>query len=159
MGMYSIARLPARKATRPTTPPKTARKVVTAASEDPPENAPAAVEDEEEGEEVEPWHEWTQRVTRMALEQMRKAQVDDWAAAARRKIWSLAGHISRRSDGRWSTVMLDWIPRGDRRAGHPAKRWRDDIEKVSSIFLEEEGAGEWRIAAESHEDWKGLEED
>ena len=95
---------------------------------------------------------------------MKKAQVEDWGVAARRATWTLAGHISRRSDGRWSTEMLDWCPAGGgRRVGQPSKRWRDDIERVSQKLLEEEGAQrcspeEWRIAAENREEWQRLQQ-
>ena len=100
---------------------------------------------------------WAQRVTHLALDEMQKAQVEDWGDAVRRRIWILAGHISRRTDGRWSTEMLEWSPdKGSRKAGHPPKRWRDDIEKVSAHILPE--GVEWRLAAAEREGWKKLED-
>ena len=54
-----------------------------------------ADDEEEPRQELEPWHEWAQCVTHLALEEMHKAQVEDWADAVRKKIWTLAGHISR----------------------------------------------------------------
>ena len=119
--------------------------------------------DEEEeggGEDLEPWHGWVRRDTHTAVEEMRKAQVEDWGDAVRRKVWILAGHIPRRHDGRWSTTMLDWQPAGGgRRAGHPKKRWRDDIEAVSAKLLDTTAQGEWRIAAENREEWLRMEEE
>ena len=117
-----------------------------------------ADDEDEPREEFEPWHEWAQRVTHLALEEMRKAQVEDWADAVRKSIWTLAGHISRRTDGRWSTEMLEWVPEeGARRAGHPHKRWRDDIEAVSAELLQSEDPQEWRLAAANREEWKSME--
>eukprot|EP00973_Karenia_brevis_P036107 4978963-Karenia_brevis.AAC.1 len=40
---------------------------------------------------------------------------------------NLAGHTSRREDGRWSTKLLTWRPQGCRAVGHPVTRWRDAI--------------------------------
>ena len=105
------------------------------------EKAKDEYEDEEEGEDLELCHSWIQRVIRVAVERMKKANVEDWGVAARRATWMLAGHISRGSDGGWSTEVLDWCPAGGgRRVGQPSKRWRDDIETVSPKVLEEEGA-------------------
>ena len=100
-----------------------------------------------------------QRVTRMAVEQMKKAQVEDWGVAARKATWTLAGYISRSSDGMWSTELLDWCPAGGgRRVGQPSKRWRDDIERVSQKLLEADSLEEWRIVAESRGDWQRLQD-
>ena len=57
--------------------------------------------EEEVGESLEPWHEWCMRVTEAAEREMWKAGVEDWVVAAKRKIRTLAGHISRRDDDRW----------------------------------------------------------
>ena len=114
---------------------------------------------------MEPWHEWVQRVTRVALEEMEKAHVEDWATAARRCIWTLAGHMSRRHDGRWSAQMLEWTPQGDGRSvGKPLKRWSDDIVRVTEARAPEEVTGQlgpnaWRVLAEDREAWKSLGED
>ena len=98
-------------------------------------------------------------MTHLALEEMHKAQVEDWADAVRKRIWTLAGHISRRTDGRWSTEMLEWTPEeGARRAGHPLKRWSDDIEAVSAKLLHSEDPQEWHIAAANREEWRRMEE-
>ena len=52
-------------------------------------------------EELEPSHKWAQGVTRLAVEKLKEAKVEEWDEAVRVKRWSLAGHISRREDGRW----------------------------------------------------------
>ena len=120
-------------------------------------------EDEEEDEDVEgelePWCEWVQRVNKMTKEEMQKAGICDWVSAVRQQIWRLAGHIARRSDGRWSTKMLDWTPDGERRRhGRPLKRWHEDI---MSFFqsIGAEGKDAWRMAAACREEWASYEQE
>ena len=83
----------------------------------------------------------------IAEEEMQKAGVSDWVAAVRQQVWRLAGHIARRTDGRWSTAMLDWTPEGGGRSdGRPLKRWHEDIVRFFwAIGHEDQEA--WRIAA------------
>ena len=79
---------------------------------------------------VEPWMEWIQRVTGIAEHEARKAKVPDWVEEQRRRKWRWAGHLMRRSDGRWSTKILQWAPvTGQRSVGHPARRWADCIDQ------------------------------
>ena len=122
-------------------------------------------EDEEEAEdsakeemEIEPWHQWVQRVTKLALKEMQKAGVSDWVCAVRRQIWRLAGHIARREDDRWSTAMLDWQPVDGRRPHRrPTKRWEEDIIKV----FQAEAAGDrqaWRLVAPCRSTWHKYED-
>ena len=112
---------------------------------------------EQEDDDLEPWHEWLQRVTRLALQEMKKAQVDDWVDAARDRQFQLAGHISRRDDKRWSTIVLNWTPQGRRARRHPLKRWEDDINKGLKELglIQQDGA--WRIYAEDRSTWKDWE--
>jgi hypothetical protein len=43
-----------------------------------------------------------------------------------------AGHIARRSDGRWGGKVLEWRPRSGRLSvGRPPIRWTDDLVKVA----------------------------
>ena len=111
----------------------------------------------EQEEELEPWHEWVKRVTRLALHEMKRAQVDDWVDAAMERQFQLAGHISRRDDGRWSTTALNWTPEGRRARRHPLKRWEDDINKVLRELGLTVEDGEWRIFAEDRGTWKEWE--
>ncbi|KAI8438853.1 hypothetical protein MSG28_011199 [Choristoneura fumiferana] len=46
--------------------------------------------------------------------------------------WQWAGHIARRTDGRWGQKVLEWRPRTGRRAvGRPPTRWSDDLAKIA----------------------------
>ncbi|CAH2268479.1 jg16908 [Pararge aegeria aegeria] len=45
---------------------------------------------------------------------------------------ALAGHITRRTDGRWGSKVLEWRPRsGKRSVSRPQKRWIDDIKRIA----------------------------
>jgi hypothetical protein len=45
--------------------------------------------------------------------------------------WQWAGHIARRTDGRWGGKVLEWRRRTGRRSvGRPPTRWTDDLMKV-----------------------------
>ena len=124
-----------------------------------------ASEDSEEDSErqdeevLEPWYEWVQRVTGIALEEMKKAGDADWADAVRQQIWRLAGHIARRHDGRWSEAVLDWRPEaGKRNVGHPLKRWEDAVAQVfQRRGVKERGA--WRLVAACREEWAKHEQE
>ena len=133
------------------------------------EEAPTSEEEEEDDEEdesaggwehtsaekIEPRHVWIERVTRMGLKEMQKAHVEDWVVAAKRSIWTLAGHISRREDGRWSTAIFDWSPgSGRRKRAHPLKRWSDDIDAHIEKTYEKKEPAYWRLLAEERPEWK-----
>jgi hypothetical protein len=95
----------------------------------------------DEGDDMfeEPWEEWIRRATGIAEGHAKKAKVRDWVSAQRWAKWSLAGHIARRTDGRWSRKCLDWQPEwGQRKVGRPCKRWADDIEEfiMNEISME-----------------------
>ncbi|CAH2235105.1 jg7514 [Pararge aegeria aegeria] len=48
--------------------------------------------------------------------------------------WQWAGHIARRTDGRWGLKVLEWRPRtGKRSVGRPQTRWTDDISGDSPV--------------------------
>ena len=57
--------------------------------------------------------------------------------------------MARRTDGRWSTTMLDWEPvKGARRPGRPMTRWEDPLVR----FAQEKGFS-WRELAKNRSDW------
>ena len=79
-------------------------------------------EGEDEKKEEETWVEWMIRTARAASCAMQKANVPDWVQEQKRRKWRWAGHVARRTDMRWSTFMLGWVPvkRGARPVGRPA---------------------------------------
>ncbi|CAH2099084.1 unnamed protein product [Euphydryas editha] len=67
-------------------------------------------------------------------------QVTDIARRISKLKWQGAGHVCRRTDGRWSKRILEWRPRiGKLSVGRPRARWKNDLSKVA-------GGGWMRIA-------------
>jgi len=61
-------------------------------------------------------------------------QVDDIIQTVKQKKWSWAGHLARTSDGRWTKLITEWIPRnGSRHPGRQKTRWRDEITKFLDV--------------------------
>ena len=63
------------------------------------DNDDASVLEEPELEE-ESYLEWLKRATGIAEHVAVKAGVEDWVKQQRRRKWSWAGHVARRTDGR-----------------------------------------------------------
>ncbi|CAH2267506.1 jg22594 [Pararge aegeria aegeria] len=62
----------------------------------------------------------------------RRTRVTDIAQRVAMLKWQWAGHIARRTDGRWSLKVLEWRPRtGKRSVGRPPTRWIDEIRRVA----------------------------
>jgi len=62
--------------------------------------------------------------------------------------WRWAGHIATRTDGRWTTNILRWIPREKKRPRRRRNgRWVDEMKRFP-------GATWMRIAADQ-DMWKG----
>ncbi|RVE40206.1 hypothetical protein evm_015144 [Chilo suppressalis] len=66
---------------------------------------------------------------RIRNEEIRKrTKVTDIAHRIANLKWQWAGHIARRTDGRWGGKVLEWRPRtGKRSVGRPPTRWTDDL--------------------------------
>ena len=112
-----------------------------------------AEEEEEEDEGLEPWETWMKRATRTAEEEMRKAGIDDWVVQQRKRKWRLAGHLARRTDGRWSTRFLAWTPEGgSRERRRPTTRWADAVDKFMKNF--DVSKGDWQLYAQQRKDWE-----
>ena len=76
----------------------------------------------------------------------------------RSRKFALAGHIGRRVDNRWSTVVLDWLPaRGRRKQAHPITRWVDDFDNLMSRQLDGLGKGFWRGVVYDRAQWSELQ--
>ncbi|CAH2248054.1 jg12749 [Pararge aegeria aegeria] len=62
----------------------------------------------------------------------RRGRVTNIAQRGTKLKWKWAGHIARRTDGRWGSKVLEWRPRtGKRSVGWPPARWAEDIEQVA----------------------------
>jgi hypothetical protein len=63
--------------------------------------------------------------------------------------WQWAGHIARRTDGRWGGKVLERRPRTGRRSvGRPPTKWTDDLVKVRSS---------WKTLGEAYvQQWTSL---
>ncbi|CAH2228331.1 jg1561 [Pararge aegeria aegeria] len=80
----------------------------------------------------------------------RRTRVTDIAQRIAKLELQWAGHIARRTDGRWGLKVLEWRPRtGKRSVGQPPSRWTDDIRRVA-------GSG-WRQAAQDRVLWNSLQ--
>jgi hypothetical protein len=124
----------------------------TSAEDEPPDEE---IGEDEQGGET--WVEWVQRATRIAEGHLLKANMEEWTANQRRRLFKWAGHAARREDGRWSCRILDWAPlEGKRNIGHPRKRWGDSI---NAFFMSEYGmsAGGWLAVAQCRDTWRELE--
>jgi hypothetical protein len=60
----------------------------------------------------------------------KRTKVTDIAQRIADLKWQWAGHIVRRTDGRWGEKVLEWRPcTGRRSVGRPPTRWTDDLGK------------------------------
>eukprot|EP00973_Karenia_brevis_P095134 12425838-Karenia_brevis.AAC.1 len=135
------------------------RLVLQANSEEEKTSSEEEPEPEEEGGEgdmeLETWLAWLRRATHTAEEHLQRCGLDDWVTAVRRKKWRWAGHVARRSDGRWASRLVGWAPsNGYRRPGHPCKRWADDLR----VCCRWASVGSWLDVAQDRDAWNALEE-
>eukprot|EP00973_Karenia_brevis_P018719 2566898-Karenia_brevis.AAC.1 len=88
--------------------------------------------------------------------------IEDWVSRQLRLKYRWAGHIARRQDKRWGTILLDWQPAkgpkfGDagagRLQGRPKMRWED---RLVDFFADVHPNG-WKEVAQSREIWKTYE--
>ena len=81
----------------------------------------------------------------------RRTKVTDIAQRISKLKWQWAGHIARRTDGRWGCKVLEWRPRtGKRSVGRPPTRWTDDLVKTAGT--------RWMRAASIRSSWKSKGE-
>ena len=111
-------------------------------------------ETEEEGEMFrETWIAWLRRTAQAVHEHVDEGKVTDWVVEQRRRKWRWAGHVARRTDGRWTKWMLSWEPvSGARAPGRPVTRWEDAL----VTFMR--GRGRWSEVAKDRHLWRGLED-
>ena len=75
---------------------------------------------------------------------------------SRRRKWKWAGHVARRTDGRWSAKILEWRPKeGHRTVGRPRARWRDDLD-VFIRTIEGANRDDWIVMAQDRTFWGAM---
>ena len=82
---------------------------------------------DDDEDESESWVEWVRRVTHEAQDKMDLFAIPCWVEDVRRRKFRWAGHIVRRTDGRWTCGVLSWMPQGSRKRGRPHQRWTDSL--------------------------------
>ncbi|CAE8607669.1 unnamed protein product [Polarella glacialis] len=95
---------------------------------------------EEAQVQIENWVDWIRRLTHTAEDNMLKAGLDDWVRLQKQRKWQWAGHVARRTDDRWSTTLVNWVPSDRRRrVGDPVRRWAGcivcKIETVGDAYI------------------------
>ncbi len=78
-----------------------------------------------------------------------QTKVEDILMTIKKKKWSWAGHIMRRTDNRWTKTVTEWQPRNSKRSqGRQRIRWRDEMAAFAG--------GRWSSLTSDRERWKGL---
>jgi hypothetical protein len=77
-----------------------------------------------------------QRAEGVTSDDLRKrSQLEDPICYAKKSKHRWAGHVARRTDGRWTRAVIEWLPRDVKRPrGRPATRWPDALKEVSNLF-------------------------
>jgi len=120
----------------------------------------AGESDQEEEEVMESWVDWMRRTTGEAEAAMKAVGVTDWVAEQRRRKWRWAGHVLRRTDGRWTRKVLDWRPDGVRRQGRPVTRWTDSLANyLGQCMVGFDDVASWEVLAADKEGWEACTED
>ena len=109
---------------------------------------------------LESWVEWIQRVTAEAEERLSDVGGRDWVEEQRRRKWRWAGHVCRRTDGRWTRAILEWQPSGNRDRRRPNIRWTDSIcSFMAFTYGGDSDPDAWKGVALDWETWASLEQD
>ena len=115
--------------------------------------------DEDGAEVLESYVEWIQRATRKVEDLMLLYDVPDWVEESCRRKYRWAGHVCRRTDGRWTTQVLKMQPIGFRRSGRPITRWSYTLNKFFGEVSESVGEQrDWMSMAADRDEWKQFEE-
>ena len=109
---------------------------------------------------LEDWVSWIMRSTRTAVKVSREHGVRNWVEEISRRKFQWAGHVARRTDGRWTKVMLDWSLTGCRAQARPLTRWCDSLSKFfTGTAGRPVGGSSWIAAAQDRDYWKQMEDD
>ena len=77
-----------------------------------------------------------------------QTKVRDIMEIIKNRKWTWTGHISRRTDNRWSTALTVWTPVGGKRnQGGQRKRWRDELQQYR-------GNVNWYMTAINRDLWR-----
>ena len=83
-------------------------------------------------------------------ETRRRTRLTDIAVVIARRKWKWAGHIGRRTDGRWGKTVLDWRPRpGHRSVDRQLMRWTDDLVKTAGRL--------WVRKDQDRQEWRAMQ--
>uniref|UniRef100_A0A8R1E0Z4 Uncharacterized protein n=1 Tax=Caenorhabditis japonica TaxID=281687 RepID=A0A8R1E0Z4_CAEJA len=86
-----------------------------------------------------------------------QSEVRDPLLVIKKKKLGWAGHIMRRNDGRWTRLVQEWYPIGEKRpVGRPRTRWCDSLQKEISLFDGENLETHWSTIAKDRMAWKAV---
>ena len=80
-----------------------------------------------------------------------QTKVEDFLTTIKKKKWTWAGHIMRRTDNRWTIRITEWVPRDCKRSrGRKRRRWSDEIRKFAGMDWHRKTINRW--------EWKDMSE-
>uniref|UniRef100_A0A8R1INV3 Endonuclease-reverse transcriptase n=1 Tax=Caenorhabditis japonica TaxID=281687 RepID=A0A8R1INV3_CAEJA len=86
-----------------------------------------------------------------------QSEVQDPLLVIKKKKLGWAGHIMRRNDDRWTRLVQEWYPIGEKRpVGRPRMRWCDSLQKEISLFDDENLETHWSTIAKDRMAWKAV---
>uniref|UniRef100_A0A8R1E941 Reverse transcriptase domain-containing protein n=1 Tax=Caenorhabditis japonica TaxID=281687 RepID=A0A8R1E941_CAEJA len=86
-----------------------------------------------------------------------QSEVRDPLLVIKKKKLGWAGHIMRRNDGRWTRLVQEWYPIGEKRpVGRPRMRWCDSLQKEISLFDGKILETHWSTIAKDRMAWKAV---
>uniref|UniRef100_A0A8R1IFU4 Reverse transcriptase domain-containing protein n=1 Tax=Caenorhabditis japonica TaxID=281687 RepID=A0A8R1IFU4_CAEJA len=86
-----------------------------------------------------------------------QSEVRDPLIVIKKKKLGCAGHIMRRNDGRWTRLVQEWYPIGEKRpVGRPRMRWCDSLQKEISLFDGENLKTHWSTIVKDRMAWKAV---
>ena len=99
----------------------------------------------------EDWVEYMQRSARSIERLSEELGIVDWIETHRRRKWRFACRLATVEDGRWSKLVLNWLPRNcfGRKMGRPCTRWADQIVSLAGggcRSLARNDSATWEVA-------------
>jgi hypothetical protein len=101
--------------------------------------------------DLEDWVDYMKRSAEVVDAQRQHHNMEEWIVLSRRKKWRFAGQTARRTDNRWSHLLINWKPNfgHGRLPGRPWTRWSDDLVAYAG--------GSWDKVAADEDLWNILE--